>query len=35
MDAAYLSAVSALAGSVIGDLTTGFMTWLSQRSGQA
>ena len=32
MDAAYLSAVSALAGSVIGGLTTGFTTWLSQRS---
>ena len=32
MDAAYLSAISALAGSVIGGLTTGFTTWLSQRS---
>jgi hypothetical protein len=32
MDAAYISAVSALAGSVIGGLTTGFTTWLSQRS---
>jgi hypothetical protein len=32
MDAAYISAISALAGSVIGGLTTGFTTWLSQRS---
>jgi hypothetical protein len=32
MDAAFLSAISALAGSVIGGLTTGFTTWLSQRS---
>jgi hypothetical protein len=32
MDAAILSAISALAGSVIGGLTTGFTTWLSQRS---
>lgn len=32
MDAAYLSAISALAGSVIGGLTTGFTTWVSQRS---
>jgi hypothetical protein len=32
MDAAYISAVSALAGSVIGGLTTGFTTLLSQRS---
>ena len=27
-----MSAISALAGSVIGGLTTGFTTWLSQRS---
>jgi len=32
MDAAYISAVSALAGSVIGGLTTGFTTLLNQRS---
>jgi hypothetical protein len=32
MDAAYMSAVSALAGSVIGGLTTGFTTLLNQRS---
>jgi hypothetical protein len=31
MDAAYISAISALAGSMIG-LTTGFTTWVSQRS---
>ena len=34
MDAAYLSALSALAGSVVGGLTTGLTSWLSQR-GQA
>jgi hypothetical protein len=32
LDAAYMSAISALAGSVIGGFTTGFTTWLSQRS---
>jgi hypothetical protein len=32
MNPAYISAISALAGSVIGGLTTGFTTWLSQRS---
>ncbi len=32
MDAAYISAISALAGSVIGGLTTALTTWLSQRS---
>ena len=32
MDTAYISAISALAGSVIGGLTTGFTTWVSQRS---
>ena len=32
MDAAYLSALSALAGSVVGGLTTGMTTWLSLRS---
>jgi hypothetical protein len=32
MDAAYISAISALAGSVIGGLTTGFTTLLTQRS---
>jgi hypothetical protein len=32
MDAAYISAVSALAGSIIGGLTTGFTTLVNQRS---
>ena len=32
MDAAYISAVSALAGSVIGGLTATLTTWLGQRS---
>lgn len=32
MDAAYISAVSALAGSVIGGLTATLTTWLSQRT---
>ena len=32
MDIAYLSALSALAGSVFGGLTTGTTTWLSLRS---
>jgi hypothetical protein len=32
MDIAYISALSALAGSIIGGLTTGFTTWLSHRS---
>src|ERR1700735_1210212 len=32
MDTAYVSAISALAGSVIGGLTSGFTTWLSHRS---
>ena len=32
MDIAYLSALSALAGSVVGGLTTGITTWLSQRN---
>jgi len=32
MDVAYLSALSALAGSVVGGLTSGVTTWLSQRS---
>src|SRR5271165_3571855 len=30
VDAAYLSALSALAGSVVGGLTTGLSTWISQ-----
>ncbi len=30
MDVAYLSALSALAGSVVGGLTTGLSTWISQ-----
>ena len=32
MDVAYLSALSALAGSMVGGLTSGFTTWLSLRS---
>jgi hypothetical protein len=32
MDIAYLSTLSALAGSVVGGLTSGIATWLSQRS---
>ena len=32
MDAAYVSAISALAGSIIGGLTTGIATWLNQRA---
>jgi hypothetical protein len=32
MDVAYISALSALAGSAIGGLTTGATTWLSQRA---
>ena len=32
MDVAYISALSALAGSVVGGLTSGFTSWLSQRS---
>jgi hypothetical protein len=32
MDVAYLSALSALAGSVVGGLTSGIATWLSQRA---
>jgi hypothetical protein len=32
MDIAYLSALSALAGSVVGGLTLGIATWLSQRA---
>jgi hypothetical protein len=32
MDVAYLSAISALAGSLIGGVTTGASTWLSQRT---
>ena len=32
MDAAFLSAISPLAGSVIGGLTSTFTTWLGQRS---
>ena len=32
MDAAYVSAISALAGSIIGGLTTGVATWLNQRA---
>jgi hypothetical protein len=31
-DAAYLSALSALAGSVVGGLTSGLTTWLSLRN---
>ena len=32
MDVAYISAMSALAGSIVGGLTSGFTNWLSQRS---
>ena len=32
MDVAYISALSALAGSVVGGLTSGIATWLSQRA---
>src|ERR1700733_6688234 len=32
MDVAYISALSALAGSVIGGLTSGITNWLNQRS---
>ena len=32
MDIAYVSALSALAGSVVGGLTSGITTWLSQRA---
>ncbi len=32
MDAALLSALSALAGSVVGGLTSGFTNWLNQRA---
>ena len=31
MDIAYISAMSALAGSIVGGLTSGFTSWLSQR----
>ena len=31
MDIAYISALSALAGSVVGSATSGLTTWLSQR----
>src|SRR5882672_355362 len=32
MDVAYISALAALSGSVVGGLTSGITTWLSQRS---
>jgi hypothetical protein len=32
MDIAYISALAALAGSVVGSLTSGLTTWLSQRA---
>jgi hypothetical protein len=32
MDVAYASALSALAGSIIGGMTSGVTTWLNQRS---
>jgi hypothetical protein len=32
MDVAYISALAALSGSVVGGLTSGFTTWLSQRA---
>ncbi len=31
MDVAYISALAALAGSVVGGLTAGITTWLTQR----
>jgi hypothetical protein len=31
MDVAYISALAALAGSVVGGLTSGLTAWLSQR----
>lgn len=34
MDVAYISALSALAGSVIGGMTSGITTWLNQRAQQ-
>lgn len=32
MDVAYLSALAALAGSVVGGCTTGLSTWTSERA---
>src|SRR5229473_3168080 len=32
MDIAYISALAALAGSVVGGLTSGLATWVSQRA---
>jgi hypothetical protein len=32
MDVAYISALAALAGSVVGGLTSGITTWLNQRA---
>jgi hypothetical protein len=32
MEVAFLSALSAIGGSLVGGLTSGFTTWLSQRS---
>jgi hypothetical protein len=32
MDVAYITALSALAGSIVGGLTSGFTSWLGQRS---
>jgi hypothetical protein len=32
MDVVYISALSALAGSVIGGLTSGLTTWMNQRA---
>jgi hypothetical protein len=32
MDVAYITALSALGGSIVGGLTSGFTTWLTQRS---
>jgi hypothetical protein len=34
MDVAYLTALSPIAGSVVGGLTAGITTWLSQRPGK-
>jgi hypothetical protein len=34
MDVAYISALSALAGSFVGGLTSGIASWLSQRAAE-
>ena len=32
MDVAYVSALAALAGSIVGGMTSGITTWLNQRA---